>query len=363
MAYTTIDDPSAHFQTTIYTGNDTDGTQITNSGNSDLKPDWLWIKNRTDAGDAPATGGIWDSTRGFAQDKVLTSFTSNSEGQNANGFAIATTDGFTVEDGTSGDNPRTATNKNAKNYVAWQWKANGGTTSSNTDGDITSTVQANTTAGFSVVTYTGTGSAGTVGHGLGETPNIVIVKERGNTNSWLVQSNQISSVNFVTFLNRGDTGGEDDSTTFNGTHPTSSVFSVGTHTGTNRSSGTYVAYCFASIKGYSKFGIYEGNNSTDGTFVYTGFKPAFVMVKNIDAAYGWQMLDNKRDPHNVRNQSLFANLTNAEDVTTADETDFLSNGFKNREGGNSANDNYTYLYMAFAEHPFVSSKGVPVTAG
>ena len=366
MAYTTIDDPSAHFQVTTYTGNDTDGTQITNSGNSDLKPDWLWIKNRTDAGDAPATGGIWDSTRGFAQDKVLTSFTTNSEGQNANGFAIATTDGFTVEDGTSGANPRTATNKNAKNYVAWQWKANGGTTSSNSDGDITATVQANTTAGFSIVTFTGNGNNdATIGHGLGTTPAMIITKNRDDAVLWRVFHKDLTSTNTL-FLN------ENFAQTAPSGHSNGYIKTVGSSTysvyqgnsdtnGVNGSSDDMIAYCFAEKQGYSKIGSYTGNGNADGAFVYTGFKPAWLMIKRTDSTNHWLLFDIKRDTFNVGEKWLRADTSDAE--STGIYWDGLSNGFKARTNDPIINaSGGTYIYMTFAEHPFVSSKGVPVTA-
>ncbi len=350
MAYTTIDDPSVYFQTKLYTG--TGSSQAyTNDGNSNLQPDWLWIKIRSSAD----SHHLFDSTRGVTKRLHTDSSSAEvtiSDGSNLTAFG---SNGFTLG-GNGGVNGSSST------YVAWQWKANGGTTSSNSDGGITSTVQANTTAGFSIVTYTGTGSATTVGHGLGATPKLVIVKERANTNSWLVQSNLFSSSNFVTFLNRSDTGGENDSTTFNGTFPTSSVFSVGTHTGTNRSSGTYVAYCFANIKGYSKIGSYTGNGaSSDGPFVYTGFKPAFFLIKSIGAARNWHILDNKRNTVNPVN--LYLNPNNTDADGTFEFGDFLSNGFKITNLGNTFNTSgETYIYMAFAEHPFVSSKGVPTTA-
>jgi hypothetical protein len=349
MAYTTIDDGSLYFHTQLYAGDGNTNRDITNDANSgDFKPDFLWLKNRTDGSTQHM---LFNSNVGMPNH--LNSDLTDAEQTATNKATAFNTDGFRVQD-------HSQVNGSGKNYVAWQWKANGGTTSSNSDGGITSTVQANTTAGFSIVTYTGTGSATTVGHGLGATPKLVIVKERANTNSWLVQSNLFSSSNFVTFLNRSDTGGENDSTTFNGTFPTSSVFSVGTHTGTNRSSGTYVAYCFANIKGYSKIGSYTGNGSTDGTFVYTGFRPAFILIKGTNVAQGWWMFDNKRVGYNVDNNLIQAESSAAEN--TSDWIDILSNGFKPRSSDNGLNGSYNYIYMAFAEHPFVSSKGVPTTA-
>jgi len=357
MAYTTIDDPSEYFQTVLYTG--TGATRsVTNTANAgDFRPDWVWIKARS-FGESHM---LYDSTRGVTKD--LRTDGSNAENTNTTGLTSFDTNGFST-------GSMQNVNKNTSTYVAWQWKANGGTTATNdasstSIGNTDSVIQANTEAGFSIVTYTGTGSAGTIAHGLGATPNLVIVKERGNTNSWLVQSNLFSSSNFVTFLNRSDTGGENDSSTFNGTFPTSSVFSVGTHTGTNRSSGTYVAYCFTSIKGYSKIGSYTGNGSTDGPFVYTGFKPAWLMIKNVEQAGGqWFIHDNKRETFNPSNSSLFAESSQAETANnSALDIDFLSNGWKKRNTGSGANnDGIKYIYMAFAEHPFVSSKGVPTTA-
>jgi hypothetical protein len=352
MAYTTIDDGSEYFNTVLWTGDASSDKSISGVG---FQPDWVWAKNRSDANDHQ----IIDSSRGAG--KILRTNSTGAEltrsvDVGAGGLQNFESDGFDVHSTSTNTN----LNDNGELNVGWCWKANGGTTSSNSDGSITSTVQANTTAGFSIVTYTGTGSATTVGHGLGATPKLVIVKERANTNSWLVQSNLFSSSNFVTFLNRSDTGGENDSTTFNGTFPTSSVFSVGTHTGTNRSSGTYVAYCFANIKGYSKIGSYTGNGSTDGTFVYTGFRPAFILIKGTNVAQGWWMFDNKRVGYNVDNNLIQAESSAAEN--TSDWIDILSNGFKPRSSDNGLNGSYNYIYMAFAEHPFVSSKGVPTTA-
>ena len=338
----TIDDGSLYQNQVLYTGNS--GTQsITGVG---FQPDWVWIKARNQT----YSHRLIDSTRGG--DKGLGSDNASAETTVSGALTSFDSDGFSLGFGTS------ETNNSAGNYVAWNFKANGGTTSSNTDGTITSTVQANTTAGFSIVTYTAQSDGNdTVGHGLLSAPDIVFWKARTKLEDWLVTSTLFSNParNFLK-LNLTDpvqTFGADAYSITNTTIRASTRLD---------DTDNYVAYCFHSVEGYSKFGSYEGNNSTDGTFIYTGFAPAFVMVKNIDAAYGWQILDNKRDPHNVRNQSLFANLTNVEDVTTADETDFLSNGFKNREGGNSANDNYTYIYMAFAENPFVTSGAVPVTA-
>jgi hypothetical protein len=350
MAYTTIDDPSAHFQTTTYTGSGSSGNAITNSGNSDLKPDWLWIKSRSDT----EQHTLYDSSRGST--KRLMSDATNAEFVNSTqGIQSFNTDGFTL-----GENDQN--NKSSQTCVAWQWKANGGTTSSNSNGSITSTVQANTTAGFSIVTYTGTGSNATVGHGLGAVPAWVLIKNRDSSSAgWYSNHQGLSSGGKVVFLNV--TNAETtDSSVFNSTDPTSTVFSVGTNTGTNGSSNDLVAYCFAEKKGYSKFGSYTGNaSSSDGPFIYTGFKPAFFLIKSIDAAKNWHIIDNKRNTVNPVN--LYLNPNNSDADGTFVFGDFVSNGFKIRNNGNTFNNNgEEYFYVAFAEHPFVSSKGVPVTA-
>ena len=354
MAYTTIDDPSAYFQIALYTGNQT-ARSITNDGNSDLQPDWVWDKNRTTSG---YNHNLYDSTRGTG--KQLRSNTTDAEITQAQGLTAFNSDGFSL--GTDD-----SSNKTSSEYVAWQWKANGGTTASNTDGSITSTVQANTTAGFSIVTYTGTGSNATVGHGLGATPKFVVVKNRDSAgNSWFTHlTNILSDDGKILFLNNQD-GESTNATAFNSTAPTSSVFSVGTNTGTNANTDNYVAYCFAEKQGYSKFGVYTGNGNTDGPFIYTGFKPAWVLFKRTNGgSQNWFILDNKRDDGlNPRNSYLMPNQSSAEDANNSTvDTDFLSNGFKLRATTGALNGNGdTYIYMCFASSPFVSSEGVPTTA-
>jgi hypothetical protein len=242
MAYTTIDDPSAYFQTTTYTGAGASQT-VTNDGNSDLQPDFLWIKRRN-AGYAHA---LFDSNRGLGSSNppMLESDSTAAENSNQNWISGVSTDGFTI-----GINEQNLSNASGT-YVAWQWKANGGTTASNSDGSITSTVQANQDAGFSIVTYTGTGSANTVGHGLADTPDVIIFKNRDDTNVWATYHQGIGN-NEKLVLNT--TAAEDEDGSFmNGTLPTSSVFSVGASVNTNGSGDNYVAYCFAEVQGYSKF--------------------------------------------------------------------------------------------------------------
>jgi hypothetical protein len=355
MAYTTIDDPSAYFQTKLYTGNNTDGTQITNDGNSNLQPDWLWIKNRTDAGSAPATGGLWDSVRGFAENKVLTTFSTNVEGANSNGFAVATTNGFTVEDGTSGGNPRTATNLNAKNYVAWQWKA--GTTSSISGGSITpAAVSINATSGFGIYSYTGTGSNGTIAHGLGTAPKFIVTKNRDSSSyGWYVYHVGIGATKNL-YLHNSDEA-VTSSTRWNDTAPTSTLFTLGTNAGVNGSSDNMIAYAFSEVKGYSKFGSYTGNGNDDGTFVYLGFKPAWLLIKITDTQTdNWILQDNKRNTSNLSSSQRLRANSNGAEFSSSNEIDLLSNGFKCHGADGEINGSgASYIYLAFAESPFVTA--------
>ena len=356
MAYTTIDDPSVYFQTLIYTGNGGASRALTNDGNSDLQPDWLWIKKRN----ASRSHTLTDSSRGL--NKYLEADDTGSEGTFTDKVISAQSDGFTVGDNSS-------VNANNDTYVAWQWKANGGTTTTNdasstSVGTIDSVYQANTTAGFSIVTYTGTGSAGTIAHGLGVAPTVIIGKDRSDTSQWFVQHPALGATHYGELDDT--TAFADDATYFNDSTPTSTVFGIG-NDGATGGTTDYVAYCFAPIQGYSKFGSYKGNGTSssadfDGPFIYTGFKPAWIMTKRSSSTGGsWAIVDNKRDTMNPTQIALFANTNGADD--TDKKVDFLSNGFKLRNSRDDFNtDGVTYVYFAFAEHPFVSSKGVPVTA-
>jgi hypothetical protein len=341
----TIDDGSEYFNTVLYTGNG--GTNaVTGVG---FKPDWIWVKERS------STSGhrLADTTRGAT--KSLSSNDTGSETTNANIFSSLDSDGFTQ----GADN---GVNESGQTYASWNWKANAGSTSSNTDGSITSTVQANTTAGFSIVTYTGNGTSGaTIGHGLGVQPSMVMVKARNVVAGWYVEHIGLTGFGTRTiFLN--ETSAESAQVShWNNTAPTSSVFTVGNSGGVNQNTKDYIAYCFAEIEGYSKFGSYTGNGSTNGPFVYTGFRPAFVIYKRTDAVENWQVLDSKRDIDNPVGQQLYPNLSATEG--TENRLDFTSNGFKLRNGGTICNaSGGTYIYMAFAENPFVSSTGIPVVA-
>ena len=353
MAYTTVDDGSEYFTTTLYTGNESTNA-ITNSANAgDFQPDWVWLKSRNSA----THHRLYDSSRGAL--KNILSSAANTEATTANSLTSFDSNGFTLG---SDDN----SNQNTKTFVAWQWKANGGTTSSNGDGNITSTVQANTTAGFSIVLFTGNATAGqTVGHGLGVKPEIIFAKNRSNGNNWNVYAEPVDNTGNNYLSLNGTVGKESDFNMWNDTAPTSSVITLGDRNETNGSSHNMVFYCFHSVKGYSKIGSYTGNGNADGTFVYTGFKPAWIMLKRTDSSNNWNIFDSKRDVDNQVGNVLYANLTSAEeaDASHSSANDFLSNGFKLKETGNAVNGSgATYIYMAFAEHPFVSSEGVPVTA-
>jgi len=366
MAYTTINKSSEHFSTNLWVADDTSPRSLTNFGH---QPDFVWVKHR---GSANTYHTLVDSVRGG--DKILASNVNAVEDTKSHGEITSfNSDGITVADGTSGTYPKLYFNDlnpfgaDGGNYVGWSWKANG-TGSANTDGTISSTVSANTTSGFSIVSYTGDGSASaTVGHGLSVAPKMIIIKRRNASDTWYVMHTSLSS-NYNVFLN--NTEPQYNVSTYTGglisTSPTSSVFSFvngSSVNNVNASGGTYIAYCFAEKTGYSKFGSYVGNGNADGTFIYTGFKPAFVMWKNTTSAgYYWHTMDNKREPNNPAGLNLFPNLSNAEN-DYGDTCDFVSNGFKFRTGSSGLNTNgQVYIYMAFAEAPLVGTNNVPCTA-
>jgi len=354
MAYTTIDDPSAHFQIALYSGNGTTGQAITNDGNSDLQPDWIWFKRRDDTGHQRS----FDSTRGVTKRFQLNE--DNAEATNTGKLTSFDSDGFTL--GT--DSADIDINQSSSTMVAWQWKANGGTRTTNTESGNNpgGGYQANTTAGFSIVDYTGTGATGTMAHGLGAVPHCIIAKQRtqvGGVAEWVVYHQSMGNTHY---MKMSTTAAQIDSSgLWNDTSPTSSVFTVNTSHQINEDTGTYIAYAFTEIQGYSKFGSYTGNGNADGPFVYTGFRPAWLMIKKSSGTEGWHILDIKRDD-NENNTRLQAESDGTDD-TSEDGLDMLSNGFKIRTSwaGFNTSDG-TYVYMTFAEHPFVSSKGVPCTA-
>ena len=343
MAYSTINDPSAHFQTATYTGNGSTQS-ITNSGNSNLKPDFAWIKDLGSAFDHK----LQDSNRGSTY--TIESNTALATYNDTDAVTSFNTDGFSL--GSNGN-----VNDNTATLIAWQWKANGGTTSSNGSGSITSTVQANTTAGFSIVTYTGTGSNATVGHGLGVAPDLIFVKLTSGSGDWTIYSSTLGNTKYLRL--NGDIAAGTQSTYWQDTSPTSTAFSIGTAGDVNTSSGSHVAYCFKSIKGYSKFGTFRGDGQTDGPFIYTGFKPAWVMTKNSSSAGGWAIMDATRNPNNVQNKYLIANTADVQATGSSFDIDSNANGFKIRANNgniNASGDNI--LYMAFAENTLVGTNNV-----
>jgi len=352
MAYTTIDDPSAFFQTLLWTGDDS-ARSLTNTGNSNLQPDWIWTTSRSNG----YNNGMFDSTRGA--NELLNSNTQNAEATLTTGVSAFNSNGFSFSGA--------AYNTDGYTHVGWQWKANGGsrTTFTESGNNPGGGYQANTTAGFSIVDYTGTGGAGTVQHGLGAVPELIIFKDRDDSSNWLVYTEPTGNTHTL-FLNR-NVAKEDDNTLYNDTTPTSSVFTVGTHNDINENNDTYIAYCFTSIKGYSKIGSYEGNADNDGPFVYLGFKPAWLLIK-ISSGHNesWHIWDNKRVllGGNPNQAAIEADTTGTDKgSSTPYNVDFLSNGFKIRDDHDITNgDGDDYVYMAFAENPFVSSKGVPTTA-
>jgi len=344
---------------TLYTG--AGGTQtISNLNNGvSFQPDFVWGKARS----AAYGSALFDSNRGFGSTKGLVTSLTQAEGTVSAQYGYISTNtstGFTATGGTDGSNPNAALNESGVTYVAWQWKA-GGTAVSNTAGSITSQVSANTTAGFSVVTYTGNGTSGTIGHGLGVAPQMIIVKRRSAAQDWIVAHIGIGGTGGMgnNFMYLNQTGGNAGpyAGCFNNTLPTTSVFSVGNDTSTNASGSTYVAYCFAPVAGYSAFGSFTGNGSADGPFVYTGFRPAFVMAKLSSATGDWNIVDDMRQTYNDAsgNPVLRANLSSAEeDVDTMQgQMDILSNGFKLRSNNSSLNaSGGTIIYAAFAKSPF-----------
>ena len=352
MAYTTINDPSAFFQCALYSGDGSSDLAITNNGNSDLQPDLVWLKERSSTSDH----GIYDSVRGAGahlEPNKNTAVDANATEQ----LSSFNTDGFNV--GSSG-----LSNEDGQTYVAWQWKT--GTSFSNdasstSVGTIDSAGSVNQDAGFSIISYTGTGSAATVAHGLGSAPRTIWIKDTSNARDWGVYHEDIANVNAL-YLNLTNEKGGNSSAFWNSTSPTSSVFSINTRNEVNASSANMIAYCFAEKQGYSKFGAYTGNGNADGTFIYTGFKPAYFMVKLTNGANNWNIFDNKRNPFNDLDLKLYADTSGA-DVSAYGTLDFTSNGIKCRNSDGAFNGSgQSYIYMCFAENPFVTSTGVPATA-
>ena len=343
MAYTTIDNPELYFQTKLYTGNGSTNA-ITLDGSENMQPDWVWIKDRTVGFDHV----LQDSVRGTT--KIINSNQNYAEFTNANSITSFNSDGFTT-------GSYVATNQNTTPFVAWNWKAGTSFTndaSSTGVGSIDSAGSVNTDAGFSITSYTGTGSAATVAHGLGVVPSVYILKNRTSTSNWFFYHKSTGATKSL-FLD-GTDAPITSSGYFNNTEPTSSVFSIGSESDLSGSSQNMIAYCFAEKKGYSKFGSYTGNGGNQ--FIYTGFKPSFVIEKRSSNTSEWDMYDNKRNTFNSVTKVLKPNASDAE--ATYGGLNFLSNGF---EAKGSLNDSgQTLIYMAFAESSFVTSTGIPTTA-
>jgi len=345
MAYATINKPTDYFNTVLYTGNG--GTNaITGVG---FSPNFVWIKERNSTSSHSVSDTIRGTTKRLNPDLtaaeetlsgVMTSFDS---------------DGFT----NGADN---GVNESGKTYVAWNWLAGVDAGSSNTDGSITSSVSANTTAGFSIVSYTGTGSTATVGHGLGVQPDLIILKARDRSDNWWVYHKGLSAPSTkAILLNSTNAEFTPGTSAFNTSTFSSSVFGILTDGASNASGEDYIAYCMNEKKGYSKFGSYTGNGSTNGIFIYTGFKPAFVITKRTDTNGDWLLWDNKRPGHNETSLYLLSNSSNAE--LTDGGIDIVSNGFKARKSGASLNaSGGSYIYMAFAEQTLVGTNNIPATA-
>ena len=347
MAYTTVDKSSLHFTPKLWTGNN--GASLTISG-LNFQPDLTWIKARN----ATETHGLYDIIRGALY--RLQSSSSNASTSTTGTVTGWTSDGFSL--GTSDEVNGTY------NYASWNWKANG-TGSANNAGSINATVSANTTSGFSIVQYTGNGSSGaTVAHGLGVTPKVIIVKRQPATDQMIMYHPDLNATPQNYYIRVSDAGVSSDfAGMWNDTAPTSSLFSIGNSATTNANSEAMIAYCFAEKQGFSKFGKYVGNGNSDGSFVYLGFKPAWILIKDIGRAEAWYMFDNKRLGYNGATADFIANTNVVESNSSATLLDFLSNGFKLTGTTDHLNGSgQNFIYMAFAEAPLVGSNNVPATA-
>jgi hypothetical protein len=360
MAYTDIDDPSEYFHTQLYTGTGSNQDVVNDAHAGDFKPDFLIIKNRSNGNYGVH---IYDSTRGVKRYLYTDqNYGDDQETHNGNGTGsvqLFNTNGFRGGSSTNIYNILWTNGLNSS-YVAWQWKINGGTTSTLSNTGPDSVVQVNTTMGVSVLTYTGNGSNSNVKHGLGEVPDMIWVKRRdGGDADWAVWHKDLGTSSYFLKLN---TTAAEASGVWDGVYPSSEKFFIsGGSSFTNVNGSNYVAYVFKSKQGFSKIDKYVGNGNANGPFVYTGFKPAFVMTKRTDSAGDWIITDLKRSGYNGGNKELFPNLTQGEDSDS--RYDLLSNGFKiNVNYATSNASGGTYVYMAFAENPFVTSTGIMGTA-
>ena len=352
MAYTAIDKPTDYFETLTWTGN---GGTLNITG-LDFSPGLIWAKSRSDA----RSHILCDVVRGAT--KELSSNADTLEGTVSTGITAFNSDGFSL--GGGGD-----TNNNSSTFVSWNWAA-GTSVSGNTTGSGSATAYSgsvNTTAGFSIITYEANGSAGhTIPHHLGAAPSMVICKSRSENRGFPIQHASLTSAAYAIYLSttgaEANNGSDQSTNTWNSTAASSTVVTLGNNANNNKNGDDYIMYSFAEKQGYSKIGSYTGNGNADGAFVYTGFKPAMIITKRTDAAADWFIRDNKQDPENVMNEYLSPSSTAVSG--DLDSFDFVSNGFKIRNNNNAWNgDGNSYVYMAFAESPFVNSNGIPNNAG
>ena len=352
MAFTTIDDPSKFFQTVLYTGNGS-SQSITFDGNSDMQPDFLWTKCRSTTFDPI----IRDTSRGISERLLVHA---NDAAGGATGTTAMNSDGFSL------DSTNTV-NNNSDTYVAWGWKCNGGTSTasgSESGSNVAYNFQVNTTSKFMINIYTGLGSDATLNLGNQFTPSWMIFKNRSQADDWVVYHHKNTSDPDTDHLHLNtDAATADDQEMFEDQNFAADEINIGTNHEVNADGENYVAYAWAEVQGFSKFGEYTGNGNAEGPFVYTGFRPAFLILKPSSAQSNWFMIDSAREPINpAGNKFLYADANNAE-VSSDKSVDLLSNGFKCRAATGFHNDNgESYLYMAFAEQPFTSSKGVPANA-
>ena len=349
-----IKDGSDYFNTVLWSGNGATDRDITGVG---FAPDLVWAKDRSGA----LSHVLQDRVRGAGNTILQSNGTGSETSQGlTNGYIDNfTSDGFETTSSTANQNYYF--NSGSDTYVAWNWLA-GGTGSSNTDGTITSTVSVNTTAGFSIVSYTGTGAGASVGHGLGVAPSLLLFKNRDSAENWAVWHSALDATTGEHLGLNQQNAVTTNSVIFNSTAPTSTVFSVGNNGRTGSSGDDYIAYCFAEVEGYSKIGSYTGNGSSNGPFIYTGFKPAWLMVKKNANSTDWKIYDAGREPYNVVANRIAANTSNAELDGNAQEIDFVSNGFKFRGTNGDQNSSGTFYYVAFASSPFGGSGVSPATA-
>ena len=343
MAYTTINKHTDYFNTKLYTGNGSTNA-ITGVG---FQPDWVWIKNRS-----TTNSHVWtDAVRGASS--TIYSNSADAQDSSATNIGSFDSDGFTL--GSNG-----GTNGNGNDIVSWNWKA-GGSGSANSNGTLASTVSVNTAAGFSIVKYTGNGSAGaTVGHGLGAKPDVIILKSYENGQQWAAYWEALGATKYMRFNTTNAVA--TSAARWNDTEPTTSVFTIGNDGEVNTNTEDHIAYCFSEKKGFSKFGKYDATGtSSDGPFIYTGFPPAFVIIKRFNSTENWYIFDDTRDTINPINAVLYPNLNNA-DGSLNGGIDLLSNGFKIRTSNSAIGAGDNYVFAAFAAHPIVGTNNTPAVA-